>query len=251
MQLKKTVKDMLKSEGKAKYIDEIKDLFKFYQENYIKKFTPVSVRPKSLIGQNCMVFLQTNLFRTKMLAKGYIDGLNKQNAIVSTLSLRAYFETTGALALLFKKYNQYSQETISEEELSETLGSLYLGVKSKGEELFDAPDPINVMNLIDAVDYFLRTNYEIGDKKFRKSYDALSEVCHPNAFSYMLGHKVDRRYTIHFTGDSEPLDPADYYVEYFSITTNLYRDIYTKLRKKVEENEELPFIEYHPSMEKL
>lgn len=243
MILNQTIKDMLKSNGHTQYITEIKTLFKFYQDNYIQELTPASPTPKNLIGQHCIVFLQTNLLRTKMLAKGYVDSLNKQDPLSAALTVRAYFETTGALAFLLKMYNQFREGTISEEDIEKVSSSLYLGVKEKGE-LIDAPDPVSIMKLIDSADHFLKKEYEVKDERFRKSYDALSEICHPNSFGYMLGYRIDETFTIHFKTDNEPFDFNDYQLNYFSITSSLYIDIYKVLKTKIEENEDIPFAEF-------
>jgi len=241
MQLKRSLKDLLKKTNNDQYIIEFKRLFSFFEENYIEKLSMGTKKPKNFIGQNCIVLLQTNLYRAKLLAKGYIDGLNKSNPLLSTLSLRALFETTGSIALLLKKYLQYNEKKITEIDLDEILKRLYLGIRQKNEESI-APDPIGVMTLIDAVDHYLR-RHEIKNGEFRAGYEFLSERCHPNSFGYFLGHKIDKQYTIHFTNDYQVFKLDEYDLEYFVLTSNAYMEIYKNLRELIEINEELPFAE--------
>lgn len=243
MKLKKSVKDKLREVEDGILITEINELFKFFDRNFVEKLTPNKV-PENLVGQNCIVLLQTNLYRMKSLVKGYMEGLNKNTPLLSTLCLRAIYETTGSLAFLHKKYNQYANGKLQYESFIEALERLYLGIKDKGI-IEDSPDPINVMTLIDSVDYYLKNNFNIDKGEFRKSYDDLSERCHPNSFGYLLGHNVDDKHTIHFVNDYIIHDIVEYDLEYFSIVIKLYQQIYSELRRMVGENEEIPFDEYH------
>jgi hypothetical protein len=243
MQLKKSVKDLLKKTNNEEYIKLINKFFLFFDNNYIKQLSMGNKKPLNFIGQNCMVLLQTNLYRVKLLTKGYLEGLNKGNPLLSILNLRALFETTGSLALLLKKYNQYLEGVISHDVLDETIGKLYLGGKIKGEHL-TMPDPVNVMTLIDAVDHYLK-QVGIRNSEFRNSYDDLSERAHPNSFGYFLGHHIDKNFTVHFTSDFEIFDLGEYDLWYFGIVADLYMEIYKEIRLKIEQNEELPFAELH------
>ena len=75
---------------------------------------------------------------------------------------------------------------LTEEEFDSILLKLYLGTKDK-INLPESPEPFNVMKLIDAADHFLKKKYGYTDNKFRKGYDQLSELTHPNSFGYFLG----------------------------------------------------------------
>ena len=243
MKLEKSVIDNLEKIEHSDYIDEIKELFKFFDDYYIQKLTPHS-RPVNMIGHNCIILLQTNLFRIRLLCNGYLEGLNKNIPTISILSLRALYETTGSLALLHKKYNQYKSGSLPQEKFDETLRRLYLGIKDK-REIPEAPDPINAMSLIDAVDYYIKSKYSLRDGDFRASYDDLSERCHPNSFGYFLGHKIDKDYAVNFSDDNMIHDLKEYNLELFSIVTSIYKEIYSELRKLIEENEEIPYKELH------
>jgi hypothetical protein len=245
MQLKKYMKESLKSSGYESFEIDLKELSSFYQENYIKKLTIKLPLPDSLIGQNCLLLLQTNLFRSKKLAEGFVDGLNRQNPLLSTLMARAYFETTGAIALLFKKYTQYKEGNLSYDELDAILQSLYLGIKEKGI-IPEAPDPFNVMKLIDAVDHYLqKQTKENKQKRFRSGYDDLSEICHPNSLGYLLGHKISKDLrTISFTGETEPLPLNEYHIKHFAFASGVYQLIFKALKESVIQNEPLPFYEF-------
>lgn len=164
--------------------------------------------------------------------------------MLSTLSLRALFETTGSLALLLKKYNQYKNGTLQHDLFEDTIRRLYLGIKDK-TQLPEAPDPINVMTLIDSMDHYLKSKYGIRDSKFRRFYDDLSERCHPNSFGYLLGHTIDKEFVVNFSDDNKIHDTGEYDLGYFSVTTQLYKEIYSELRRQIEENEEIPFKELH------
>ena len=74
--------------------------------------------------------------------------------------MRALFETTGAIAFAHKKYIQFKEQVLTEEEFDSNLLKLYLGTKDK-INLPESPDPFNVMKLIDAADHFLKRNMAI------------------------------------------------------------------------------------------
>jgi hypothetical protein len=244
MQLKKHIKDTLSNLGHKDFINEMKDLSIFYKEFHIKKLTIKGPRPQTLIGQNCLILIQTNLYRSQKLAEGFIDGFNKQNPLASTLIVRAYFETTGALALLLKKYLQYSNGTISHDEFDDVLKSLYLGTKDK-TNIPEAPDPFNVMKLIDAVDNFIKKKYKEREPKFRIGYDGLSEISHPNSFGYLLGHSISKDLkTIRFSGETEIFPLKEFHFIEFAFSSVIYRMIYKEIRELIENQEELPFNEF-------
>jgi hypothetical protein len=249
MKLKKSVIDKLKTNKESKYIDEIKELFKFFDENFIKALNiNFNKRPKNFIGQNFLVFLQTNLYRSRLLCRAYLEGLNTNNPLSSILALRALFETTGSLALSLKKYNQYLQKNIIQQEFEEVLRSLYLGIKDK-QHLEGAPDPQNAMKLIDSVDHFLKKSFGLKGKLFRDGYDFLSEICHPNSFGYMLGHKiVDKGAGVIFTSDFDTHNLDSYHLEYFSIASELYIDIYSETKQLIIKNEEIPYYEFQTNV---
>lgn len=244
MHLDKSVVEKIAQIHNKDYITEFKRISEFFHIYYIKRLT-VNMKISNLLGQNCIVLLQTNLYRMKLLCNGYVDGLNKNNPLIAILTLRAIFETTGTLAMLHKKYNQYINDKLTYKELDETLRKLYLGIKDK-KEISDAPDPINVMTLIDAVDYYLKSNYNMRDKKFRLAYDDLSERCHPNSFGYFLGHDVNENATsVVFSDDNKVHILDEYDLNFFSTATKLYKEIYINLRQQIEINEQLPFEELH------
>ncbi|WP_227396710.1 hypothetical protein [Jeotgalibacillus aurantiacus] len=243
MKLNKSVKNILKSSDKINFVSDTTDFFNFCEKNFIEHLTIVRT-PLNLIGQNCIVFLQTHLYRIKLLVKAYIHGLNANNPEISVLALRAIFETTGSLAYMHKKYNQYLDETITMIDFDHELERLYLGVKSKNEKTIDYLDPINVMKLIDSLDSYMKKYKNIKTATFRISYDELSERVHPNSYSYYLGHTVSlEEYKISFTRDKEIHNLVHFHLEEFCIAIKLYMEIYTDLKKKVEINEDIPFKE--------
>lgn len=109
MYLKKTIKTQLTNDDKTFVIEDLIELKRFFSKNHIKKLTLIGPKPKSLIGQNAIIFIQSNLFRANKLVSGVFDGLNNQNFHTTTLVTRALVETTGALALFEKKYLQYQK----------------------------------------------------------------------------------------------------------------------------------------------
>ncbi|MBJ7987698.1 hypothetical protein [Bacillus cereus] len=244
MELTTHTKDLLISNGYTAFIEHIELLDEFYRIYFIKDLTIQGPKPKNLIGQNLLIFIQTNLYRVKSFSRGYIESLNQQNPLCSAILVRALFETTGAIAFAHKKYIQFKEQVLTEEEFDSDLSKLYLGTKDK-INLPESPDPFNVMKLIDAADHFLKKKYGYTDNKFRKGYDNLSELTHPNSFGYLLGHTISKDLkNIHFTVNNEEFPLNKYELEIFAFTTHIYKEIFMELRELVEQNEELPFAEF-------
>lgn len=244
MKLTKHTKDLLNSNGHATFIEHIELLDRFNKIYFIKDLTLQGPKPKNLIGQNLLIFIQTNLYRVKSFSRGYVESLNQQNPLCSAIIVRALFETTGAISFAHKKYIQFKEQVLSESEFNSILEKLYLGTQDK-INLPDSPEPFNVMKLIDATDHFLKKKYGYSDKKFRKGYDQLSEITHPNSFGYLLGHEISKDLkNIHFTEDNEEFPLNEYELEAFAFTTHFYKEIFMELRELIVQNEELPFAEF-------
>jgi hypothetical protein len=98
-------------------------------------------------------------------------------------------ETTGSVAFFLKKLRQFYDGNLSSEDIDETLLRLLLGRRVYPEDHNEIkPNPINVLTLIDAVDYIvskLPGAYRFHG--FRDAYEWLSEFCHPNCFGHTIG----------------------------------------------------------------
>lgn len=244
MTLTTHTKDLLTRHGHADFIEHIDLLDEFYRKYFIKELTMHGPKPKNLIGQNLLILIQTNLYRFKSLTLGYKESLNQQNPLCSAIIVRAIFETTGAVALAHKKYIQFNGHELTMKEFNSILLKLYLGTKDKFN-LPESPDPFNVMKLIDAADYFLKKKYGYTDNKFRKGYDQLSELTHPNSFGYFFGQEISNDLkNIQFTDENEEFPLNNFEINAFAFTTYFYTKIFIELRELIIKNEELPFAEF-------
>ena len=69
--------------------------------------------------------------------------------------------------------------------------------------------------------------YGYTDNKFRKGYDQLSELTHPNSFGYFLGHTINKDLkNVHFTDDNEEFPLNKYKLEAFAFTTHFTRKFF-------------------------
>jgi hypothetical protein len=65
----------------------------------------------------------------------------------------------------------------------------------------------------------------------------------------MLGHKiVDKGAGVIFTSDFDTHNLDSYHLEYFSIASELYIDIYSETKQLIIKNEEIPYYEFQTNV---
>lgn len=208
------------------YLDE-------HKKRFISELKPFPIKPKRLIGQNGLFFLQNILFRSKALINGWVNLIDSQNVLCVALITRAHYETTGLLALYLKKLKSLYNGNISINDFEESYLKLSLGIKME-TSLDNPPEPYSVMKLIDAVDEILK------NKNFRESYDFLSEFCHPNHHGIMMGSNILSGPLVKFT-DKYEISQKDFCIlGYLYLSVILFITLYDEAKDLLEKNEELP-----------
>lgn len=234
------VKNVFIKAGLEEQIGEFEQFLDEYNSRYIRIIKPQETRPKRLLGKNGLHYIQLALYRSRMLLQGSINSINDRNPLSAILSTRAHFEVAGGLAYFYKKLNNFYDEAITFGQVDESLRRLLLGVKL--EEPPEAPDPINVMSLIDAADSYYKNKIPGKVSMFRESYDFLSEFCHPNSYGIGMGCSINSagivRYNNSVTLSDRDLTFCHYLLMSCSTSLGFYDMIYELLSK----NEELPII---------
>lgn len=239
MNLSDEAKKMLMSLNKQSLVEEIARFDEFHKTYHISKHKPLPERPKSLLGQNGIHYLQMSLYRSRLLLEGLIDSINNNNIMVGVLCTRAHFETSAGVAYLLKNLRAYYNNAISFEDLESTLSRLLLGTKTK-DGLIDAPDPVNVLTMIAAADKLFPELSKHSEPLFRTYYDSLSELCHPNSFGLQLSGDINKVGIIRYHGYNEPYKIDTHTPSLFLVSSIGYEAFYKEARKLLEENEELP-----------
>jgi hypothetical protein len=151
-------------------------------------------------------------------------------------------ETTGSVAYFLKKLRQYYEGDFSSEKMDDTLYRLILGRRVyPNDHSTIKSHPTNVLTLVDAVDnVFSKMAKFPGGKRFRETYEWLSEFCHPNCFGQTIGVEISLPKAIF---EEEP-EFREHNVgqinSYMIISCELFFDFYDKCFSLVEENEEMP-----------
>lgn len=242
MQLSDEVINLMESNGYGDYISMHQTTVTNYNSSHIDVITE-DYEAYNFHGHNTVLLLQTNLYRSRMLFNSYIDGLNNKNPYSCSLASRAYHEVTGVLSFLLKKYNRYREQDLSQEEFSNVIKSLLLGIKLKDGFPADVPKPINAMTLIDSVDDFSKKYLDSKEKTFRNNYDNLSEICHPNSYGNLLAANV-KGTEYHFRGDKETLEIFTYSIAGFYSACSLYFILYFILKDTLKQHEKIPFNDF-------
>jgi hypothetical protein len=234
--------------GKNDQIDEIIDSLKKHDNFYIYK-TSISKEldgctdSKKLFGYNALRYIQLLLYRSKTLIEGSVHSLNNNCALSSVLSVRAHYETTGSVIFLLTRLLSYYAGNIDFERANCDLMRLSLG--STTIDRPEVPKPINVMNLIDATDDFLKKNLPERiippDKMFRELYDDLCEFCHPNFHGITSGSEIiheERAIVYRKTGSITKIEFTFFFHLAMSIILFLYG--YEEVLRLINKNEILP-----------
>ena len=231
-------------------LDRAGDLLEFesqireHRARYIVKLKTVGDlsgpnRQIILFCQNSIRHLQHLLFRSQSLMKGSFAAINANLLLPCLMCVRAHYETTGSAAYLLKRIKGYCEGTLDLASLDNYLLRLSMGAKSI--ENPEVPEPINVMDMIDSVDHYLKKYLfpaDPEDKKFRSSFDVLSDFCHPNFHGTCCGSEIivsERAFQFNRTDELRDDDVAFFF--YLNMSTTLfltfYKDCYRLLHDRI------------------
>jgi hypothetical protein len=239
-----------KNNDKHHKLDDISKDLEDHNQYYIEKTTlskelQSCTDVKKLFGYNTIRFIQLLLYRSKSLIEGSIIALNHKRILSSIISVRAHYETTGSISFLLKRLLSYYNGNIQFEKMDENLFRLSLGATTV--ENPEVPKPINVLDLIDATDYMMKSHIyggkPPGKKMFRELYEVLCDFCHPNFHGTSGGSDIvheEKALIFHKTNYM-----ADRYFDFFfylTISARLFLHFYRETFNLLEENEIMPII---------
>ena len=233
--------EQFKKQNRLQEIEEVLDEHKkhFIFKTTLSKELDGCQDTKKLFGYNAIQFIQLLLYRSKSLIEGSIITLNNNRILSSIISVRAHFETTGSIGYLLKRLSSYYSGNIDFDRIDDDLLRLSLGATTI--ENPKVPNPINTLNLIDAVDDLIRKRLfkskEPHDKPFRELYEDLCDFCHPNFQGIKSGSDIidaERAVIYHETDRIDRMGFTFFF--HLNMSTTLfmffYKEILTLLKKK-------------------
>jgi hypothetical protein len=169
--------------------------------------------------------------RARLLTWGIINAVNENLCASLFLAIRAHFETTGMMAYLLWRCQQFRDSDITEHALEEYLDRLSIGRRFSMDDDPASGIPSNekaiqVLDLVDSADRMLKTHAKVAGT-FREAYEWLSEFCHPNLQSRMsdyviLGHDV----RFHRVPELDPED-VDMALNHAQLSHSVFFDCFT------------------------
>ncbi|WP_288350556.1 hypothetical protein [uncultured Thalassospira sp.] len=146
---------------------------------------------KSIILQNFRVLRQNTLRRSVALTSASFQMIESQNVLGLALNCRAHIESTCQLGYYCAVVDSFLNGRTTYEHLYKKFVRALAGAS---HEIFShAPDPVNVLYFLDKSErYFLSLVGEGADVDFRDKYDFLSDFCHPNFCSSIIGVNLDK-----------------------------------------------------------
>lgn len=246
--MKNEIKQEIKKEYSkfAKDFSTLENLEKKYNKRFFTKLVCTKERPKILLGNNGIIFLQHSLTRSNNLYLGFIDCVNNNNKSLSFFAVRAQFEVTGSIAYFFKNLEKFYSRQISYGDLDNILYRLSLGGKvfPDGNLNPEFPKAINILTLIDSTDSDFNKYKGEDSKPFRESYDFLSEFCHPNMLGLTIGSEIIEEGIIKFYKKPR-LDEGDYGVllNLLIMSIEYFFRLFDKSFNLIKKNEVIPYLE--------
>ena len=201
--------------------------------------------PKVFFGCNCLRYILLLLFRSKSLIEGAIVCLNNKKMLPSLVCVRSHLETTSGIAFLLRRLNSYYAKGIEFPKVEEDLFRLSVGATKIEKK--EVPKPINVMDMIDAVDYLLNKmaagTGTTEKAMFRDLYEWLSDFCHPNFQGTYGGAEIDHKNESLIFYDTDVIHERDF-SHFFSLNLSaiLFLDFFDKTLALLEEKEIMPII---------
>ena len=233
----------------SKDLKELKCLMAKYEDRYFGRFVCLAERPKSTLGQNGLKFLLSSLQRSRFLFTGLTDSLNQSNLALGFLAVRAHFETTGSVTYFVTHLQKFYSGKINYVEMDNVLQRLSLGGKNFPADKKSNSrwvDAINVLTLIDEADRVFNNMAGKKEDIFRKSYDFLSEFCHPNLFGLtiydeILNSKAPPWVIFHRLYSLKKRDVITLISKLF-ISCHFFFPVYDKCLSLLKNNEKMPVL---------
>lgn len=184
------ISDELKKGDELDLFSKLENYDAEYKKRSYKRIVFPQGRVKRVLGYLGIANLLRIHQKSHQLYISFIDNINRRHASTSLLVDRAHLETTAALAYLLYKLQMYYSNSIDLRETELMLNRMLEGYKSptlRG----DLPQSINVLTMIETADKLILASIEDdnGDKLFSKTYEYLSEGCHPNSLGLSYGSK--------------------------------------------------------------
>jgi len=247
--------EIAEKSGKSERLKQIEYFIKEHEQFYIYK-TDLSEEligckePKKLFGYNAIRFIQLLLYRSKMLMIGSVKSLNSKTLLSSILSVRAHYETTGSIVFFRKRLSSYYNGNIEFDKLDDDLLRLSLGATTIN--LPEVPKPIQVLNLIDATDEYLKKNIfkdKMPDAKmFRSLYEDLCDFCHPNYQGTFSGHEIIGDGSVIFHDIDHIADAEFSFFFNLTISAALFLYFYEEVLLLLKEKEIMPVFHKSPAL---
>jgi len=189
------VDDLTANEAMRKRLRELFDAVDEYEERFVERFVAPRRWPRPVPEKACH-FLGLILQRSRLLLWGILGGIKDHNFLAAILCTRAHYECTGYLAYCLNCLQNMYDGKISAEKASGTLDTLMIGYRTLPWEVPEKfqIDSLNVLTGIDTADKLTKKILSRDTAVFRKFYDFLCELCHPN----MLGIRIGARPTPDF-----------------------------------------------------
>lgn len=145
---------------------------------------------KSIVLQNFRVLRQNALRRSVALTSASFQMIESENVLGLALTCRAHIESTCQLGYYCAVVKSFLDGRTTYENLYKKFVRALAGAS---HEIFShAPDPVNVLYFIDKSEkYFSSLIGQKTDVGFRDKYDFLSDFCHPNFCSSIIGVNLD------------------------------------------------------------
>ena len=148
------------------FVDEIEGYLGSFEKHLPRQLDPVALS-RAKLPFSPVAYRETLSWRVTELGRAAMDGFNQRRLAAALLLTRGAVETSAALWYLSEKI----ANAVKTGELAD-LRNLLMRLSHGTRNWEETPGAVNVLTFVDTVDRKV--------EGFRRQYDCLSEVAHPN-----------------------------------------------------------------------
>ena len=155
------------------------------------------------------------------------------NIYAMTICIRGHYEATASMGHSYRRIVSLLEGNIDLDAFRNKLFAQMMGSR----EIDKAPQPINVMNMIEEADRIINKHVFDGEKKnvISSEYNFLCEFAHPNFHSHNLAMRIDREKNIlAFRHVETPRDEEFNLIGHIDISNRLFVELFDRFGECVD-----------------
>lgn len=215
------------NKSKKNYLELCQGKVDDFKASLPRVVDPAEISLKAKIPFKAITYREALLHRITELSDTSINLYkDKEKTISFMIIARSVHETFSLLYMLHKNMTE-AIETKSVIKFDEYIMTNTFGYRMKGND--NLPQMPNILKAIDQVDKIL-------DGAFRRTYESMSEFCHPNCAGVHSAYvKIDKENFLAYIGADKTQKSVDAYMGSLFATLEMFEHYYNQISKLMDE----------------